>query len=215
MKKFSFIIAILITGLLGVSSCKKEKEPEPAPAPTPAPTPATSINSSYRSTYTMDGTDVSLVYGSSNFSMSYGAGGDIGSGGSASHRYYDATIADQNDKGITITKGTMDIPAGGYGTEAQFAAFFPAGTYSYSPAGAMNPDGIVVSYWDGTTNWRSDNGTGNQSGSVFTMVASQVVTGTSDYTVKFYATYNCKVYDDGGNVKTITNGVFIGDFAKL
>jgi hypothetical protein len=217
MKKQPLLIILLMAGLLSVTSCKKDKDKEPTPTPMPTPTPtALTINSSYRATYSLDGTAVSNVYGDAGFNMSYGAGGGISSDGiNPSTRYFDGSVTDANDKGITITKGTLSVASGGYPSDTAFRAFFPAGSYSYSPAGAVNPAGIVVGYYDGTTFWTTDKGTANQTGSAFSIVASQNVTGRSDYTMKVYATFNCKLYDGNGNVKTLTSGVFIGDFANL
>jgi hypothetical protein len=216
MKRSSLIIILVLVGLLGLMSCKKDKESDPTPTPTPTPTPAPlSISSSYRATYTLNGTAISNIQGDASFNMSYGAGGDIGSGGSPSSRYFDSWVTNSSDIGLGITKGTLNVPAGGYPTNAAFGTFFPAGAVSYSPVGTVNPNGIVVSYWDGTTQWATNLGTGDQTGSAFSIVASQNVSGASDYTMKVYATFNCKLYDENGNVKTLTSGVFIGDFANL
>jgi len=213
MKKTTFLLIGLIVSVFSIVSCKKKDDPAPAPT-TPTTTAPTSINSTRQATFKLDGTKVSYVFGNANFDMSYGAGGGIGSGGSPTTRYFDASIGNVSGVGITITKGTLVVAAGGYPSDAEFATFFPVGTVAYSPA-LSNPNGIEISYWDGTTQWKSNFGTADQTGSAFSIVDRKFTTMGGDYTVKTYLTFNCKLYDGSGNVKTLTDGVFIGDFANL
>ncbi|OFY86645.1 MAG: hypothetical protein A3F72_09780 [Bacteroidetes bacterium RIFCSPLOWO2_12_FULL_35_15] len=215
MTKTTFISIIFISAVLSTMSCKKKDDP--APAASGPTTPATlTINSSYQASFSLDGTAISYIQSNPDFSLSYGAGGSIGSGGSPTNREFNASAGLQStNAAITITKGTLTVVAGGYPSNSEFLAFFPAGAVGYAPATSGSHNGIVVSYWDGTTNWTSDNGTADQTGSVFNFVATKNVANPQDYDVKFYATFNCKLYDGAGNMKTLTNGNFIGDFANI
>jgi hypothetical protein len=215
MKNRIFISIIISCGLLTAVSCKKKKEDEPVPVAPAAPaSTALSINSDYQAKYTLNGTNVSDVNGGSDFNMYNvveASTNPIGYGPSTFA--YGSFIGKMtNDVGIDVLKGTITLPNGGSPpSDSEFMALFPTGAAAYS-AGAAN--GVIVSYWDGSVYWRSDLGTADQSGSTFNIVDRKAVT-ASDYSVKVYATFNCKVYDGNGNSKTITNGTFIGVFAKI
>lgn len=212
MKKITvpFIIA---TCLLGVISCKKDSNTPVTPI-TPPSSSTLSINSDYQAKYTLNGTAISDVNGGSDFNMYNTVDGSTNPVGFGPSTFiYSCGIGKaSNDVGIDIEKGTITLVNGGSPpSDSAFLALFPVGTATFS-AGAAN--GVVISYWDGTTSWRSDLGTADQTGSVFKIVDRKTVA-SSYYAVKVYATFNCKLYDGAGNSKTITNGSFIGDFEKI
>ena len=215
MKKRIFIILVIIGGLFTVVSCKKKKKDEPAPVtPTAPASTALNINSDYQAKYTLNGASVSDVNGGSDFIMSNSVDASTNPIGFGPSTFaYSCSIGKaSNDVGIDILKGTITLPNGGSPpSDSAFYALFPVGTALFS-AGAAN--GVVISYWDGTTSWRSDLGTADQTGSLFTIVDRKTVA-SSYYDVKVYATFNCKLYDGNGNVKTVTNGTFIGSFEKI
>jgi hypothetical protein len=93
-----------------------------------------------------------------------------------------------------------------------FKAFFNPGTYSYSPD-AVN--GLKISYYESGTEWSTDLGSQDQTGSSFVVTDNREQSGTSDYTVKIKATFNCKLYDGSGQSKIFTEGVFIGFFSNF
>lgn len=211
MKKITLIVIALSTSLCCVMSCKKKNE-EPAPA-TPTGSTALTINSAYQAKYALDGTNYADINGT-DFEMANGADNSINSigAGPSTFKYSSGIWKESTGKGIDIKKGTITLPNGGAPpSDAEFLALFSTGASSYSINGA---NGIVITFWDGTTNWGSDLGTGVQTGSLFNILDRQAVTST-DYTVKVFATFNCKLYDGLGNVKTLTNGSFIGAFAKI
>jgi hypothetical protein len=103
------------------------------------------------------------------------------------------------EKGTLYYVGTLDDNA--------FANFFKPGTYPYSPTGKYPMNGIKIVYFDSQGNdWSSDYAPGTQTGSNFTITASSDATQLFDKTMKVSATFNCKVYNQQGQSKTITNG---------
>ena len=65
--------------------------------------------------------------------------------------------------------------------------------------------------------WRTDKGIGNQSGSKFVNTNWQDITypwTTTSFPQRVTADFNCKIYDDDGRSKQITNGWHAYHFAK-
>ena len=98
-------------------------------------------------------------------------------------------------------------------TNATFKAFFTPNTYLFAPD---NTEGVTIFWGDPTgTDWSTDNAPGTQTGSAFNIVSVADEPGQPDYTVRVTATFNCKLYDAAGNSKTLTNGKYVGLFAKF
>ena len=99
-------------------------------------------------------------------------------------------------------------------TDAEFKNFFSVGSYPYAPPTWLN--GVSVGWSDESGKfWSSDNLPGTQSGSTFTI--TNVVDDAADfpnYGVKVTIEFSCKIYDDAGISKTITNGKFVGVYSK-
>lgn len=71
-------------------------------------------------------------------------------------------------------------------------------------------DGVVVSYIapDGTM-WTTDQGTGDQTGSSFTIVSKEAVSHWM-YQARVLVTFSCKLYNGTGDVMTLTNASMRG-----
>lgn len=120
---------------------------------------------------------------------------------------------------IPAGKTAMEVSKGllyNYPTRnnTEFKTFFNLGNYSY-----MNPpsvsDGAIVSWFDQNgTEWRTDNAPANQDGSRFAVVLVEEAALTPIYTVAITFTFDCKLYDGNGNVKTLTGGRYKGVFGK-
>jgi hypothetical protein len=214
MKIKSILSMLVITASFSVISCKKEKSPEPVPAPTtPASAASTDINSSYQASFSFSGSAVSYTSTAPTWDMSYGTAHTINTTGGFNKFRYDGTLNfGSTGKSFTVQKGAIVLPSGTSPSDSQFLAFYAAGTFSYDPAA---DNGIVVSYFDGSTTWSTAIGAATQTGSSFKIIDKKAITGNTDYTVKIYSTFNCTVYDGAGNSKVITNGKYIGDFAKF
>ncbi len=99
-------------------------------------------------------------------------------------------------------------------TDSQFKNFFSVGTYQYAPVGWAN--GISVEWKDGTGKyWNTDKAPGIQAGSTFKITAIEDdPVEFPKYSVKVTIEFSCKVYDDLGSSKTITDGKYVGVFTK-
>jgi hypothetical protein len=206
------IIAIgnvtLLVLALAMVSCKKE-ESTPTPTTTTPTTPtATTASSTPQFTGSIDGTSVSHQTGYVGFSNSASVGSGMPSNFSYSGQILDAAF----NTVISVEKGNLNLPGGGYPSNSEFSSFIPSGVYAFD-ATLMN--GIVVTYYSGGTEWSSALGSGDQTGSVFTVVERFESTATGDFRVKYKATFNCKVYDGLGGQKVITNGVIVSSFENF
>jgi hypothetical protein len=86
-----------------------------------------------------------------------------------------------------------------------YKVMFSEKSYAYGSL-ANTTGGVFVSYYDaGGTFWASDLGSGNTTGSNFTITSHQDVDGTG-YDGITTATFNCTVYDGNGNSQVVTDG---------
>ena len=212
---------ILLTSLVlfvFVIGCKKkdsnntpeETQPTTTGSTTGGTTGGSSITATTapQATFALDGVSTSYI---SNGTTIYGGSGTSGGGSGAT--VYSSDIDDGNSVTyININKGTLtyttSIP-----TDNQFKAFYPISSIPYS-VNAVN--GVEVSIFIGGTEWSTSKGTANQTGSTFNIVQTvdnPDLSGT--FYLKVKATFSCKVYDGAGNSKTITNGLYIGDFGNF
>ena len=88
--------------------------------------------------------------------------------------------------------------------------FFTPGFYPY--AASSSEDGAGVGWEDPSGEfWSSENLPATQTGSLFNLVSTEeIITPFYGKILKLTATFNCKLYDRAGNVKTLTNGKFVG-----
>lgn len=205
---FVCVISALVAGSV---SCKKKKSsttPTPTPTPTtPAPT-AIDINHSGIAEYEVEGAKFSYpsngITGGMGTSASYAA-----SMSGTSTASYSGYYTKGSTTYFSITKGTIKTPGIGRPGEDAFRAFFVVGNVNYSP---NNVDGIVIEHTDASgTLWTTDKGNALQTGSVFKIETVKEIDANYQQ-MKIYATFNCKLYDDNGNSKTLTNGKFVGYF---
>lgn len=203
-KGFNIIIALCVIVIL-ISSCKKEG----AEAPVPNPSAILNINSIYQANFTLDGTQKSYVYGNGNFHSNFG-GWDHTPIDTLDYFIYSSAIGDTAGVGVTIKLGPIKALMGYRPDYSDFATLYSSDTVSY--ISLLSRRSVIVEYRDGTKLW--DSSYGNQIGSNFKIVETQVDTllsGTTIY-LKTHMTFNCKLYDADGNVKILTNGLFIGSF---
>lgn len=104
---------------------------------------------------------------------------------------------------------------------ARFKSFFTPGGYLYGNSGNTTPqattisNGIVI-YWmdENGVLWHSDYSI-NQSGRYFMITSVEDFSIVPTYQIKVKANFACKLFDNNGNSKTLTNGKFYGLFGKL
>lgn len=114
--------------------------------------------------------------------------------------------------GMVVSKGLLyNYPTR---NNTEFKTFFNLGNYPYANPPAVTDGGYISWYDRNGTEWRSDNAPADQSGSRFAVVLVEEVATTPVYTVGITFTFDCKLYDAGGNVKTLTGGRFKGIFGK-
>jgi hypothetical protein len=115
--------------------------------------------------------------------------------------------------GMGFSKGILHNYTNINNTE--FKTFFNLGIYPYS-ANQSVTDGVNVTWYDENgTEWSTDNGAADQTGSNFQIITVVDAAGTSGYyTIGVTAVFNCKLYDSNGNMKTLAAGKYYGQFEK-
>jgi hypothetical protein len=109
-------------------------------------------------------------------------------------------------------------------TATAFRNFFTLGSYNYEflqdviPPFTPVKNGIALRWSDeNSVPWRTDNGSGNQTGSFFTITGKEDMVYPWTFTpgsTRFTADFKCKLYDSQGNMKLLTNGKLAFYFAK-
>lgn len=209
MKNIIIVAAVLITLIFGCK--KKESTPEPDPAPSTTGSSTTggiTINSVPQATFVLDGVSKSYI---TNNTTIYSGSSNGSSGGD--NFVYGSGLDDGNSiTYISIDKGTLVTGGTGNPTDAVFKAFFSTGSKSYSP-NAVNGIEIAMSDANGVS-WSTS--LGSQAGSTFNIDQNQdSPDAIGNYYLKVKATFSCKLYDASGNVKVLTNGVYVGEFGNF
>ncbi len=212
----SVVIAICIFG------CKKKESTPDAPATTTSGTTTggtttgggstiIDVNSTPQTTFAINGSPVTYIADE----VVNTSGSGVGSSGGDNFNY-SSGISNMSGtiEYIGFTKGTLNTAGTGNPTDAVFKAFFALGSKPYS----LNyVSGIEASMTDAAgVTWTTSKGTGNQTGSTFTIdqiLDSPDLSGI--YYAKVKISFSCKLYDGSGNVKTITNGVYVGYFGNI
>jgi hypothetical protein len=208
------ILTVLILSAFIFGCKKKETTTTPAPASSTTGGGTTTggstidINSVPQATFVLDGVSKSYV---SNNSTIY-SGSSNGSSGNDNFVYGSGLDDGNLINYISIEKGTLVTGGSGNPTDAVFKAFFSVGTKSYSPSAA---NGIEIAMYDANgVSWSTS--LGSQTGSTFTI---DQIKDNPDLAGNFYLTvkvsFSCKLYNASGNVKVLTNGVYVGDFGNF
>jgi PKD repeat protein len=115
------------------------------------------------------------------------------------------TELESGDKNIIIGKGTLSWECANPAPKQSFKDFFAPGTSLYS-RNALN--GIEITHNDGLKTWSTSNGSADQSGSSFVISSITEETLLGNYYIRVSGSFNCRLYDDAGNVKTISSATF-------
>ncbi|MBC7848463.1 MAG: hypothetical protein H7Y31_01945 [Chitinophagaceae bacterium] len=116
---------------------------------------------------------------------------------------------------IGVSKGKMLDYSNA--TPATFTAYFSPGNYPYAPPSYNDGNGIQIFWTDPTgKEWSTINGTANQTGSTFKIIS---VADSFDALGRVYRDvkmeFTCKLYDEAGAVKQLTNGEMFVVFGML
>lgn len=206
------ILPFVFIGLVLTSACKKDDNDDDD---NNNPFEVT-INSYPQFSGMIDGAEIS--YNSTNgYGLGFGADQDIDTNDLTTASYDAYLTPSENDTTplFQVSLGTLSFQNGTL-TNNQFANLFQVGDYPYS-IDALN--GVEI-YWrdQNDTLWSTSFGTANQVGNVFTLTDKQVepdLQGTGYYAVKAKMTFNCTLYDNSGNSKALTDGIFVAYFVKF
>lgn len=193
------LLLSLLTVLSFVTACKKND-------------PTTSTDSEFYYEATIDGAKFNLSVPSDNANPDFSAGSGLNALGFDAT--YTSNISDYrpNGTGMFVSKGILiDYQTS---TDQEFRNFFAPGNYNYALIG---DEGVSVSWVDKTGKlWATDNASGDQTGSSFKIISTEDAPGDirGRLYVKTKIQFNCKLYDEAGNVKQ-ASGTYVGLFGKI
>lgn len=198
MKKLTLLFSLSIALFLS-QGCKGDED-------TPAPAESWSLNNDPKFEAKVEGAKVRYTTARDviGIEVSSEMGPDL------STFSFGTSFSDINyTRGIYITKGTVEQFGGGYITEENFVNFFEKGEVNYS---VDADDGMEIVYVDADgTEWSTSNQSGDQTNSSFNF---KILRDESfvDLYMKYLATFNCTLYDDGDSSIQLTDGKCIGYF---
>jgi hypothetical protein len=211
MKKLIYLCLALIM----VSACKKDSDNE-TPAPTPTPTGNTNtggitVNSVSQVSVKIDGVPFAKVVDGTNVEEVNSSYSAVNPMPDTSRGRYASSLSNPITSEMYIEVGKGEIVMQGWGpSDATFKAFFNPGSYSYSTTWL---NGVYIMMEIGGVEYSTLN-PGSQAGSTFTITDRLEFTGGL-YSVKVKITFNCKLYNASGGVKTVTEGTYIGYFQNM
>jgi len=198
-----------------LQSCKKDKKSDPVPA---AGTNSNTNDALFYFTGSVDGATKSFIQDGKNDSVSSAAGASNSIGVDYSTFKYSTyvaivgSLADVIEKeSIGIMKGTLKEFSTSVASDSMFFAFFKKGSAQYS-TGAAN--GIEITYFDrNKKEWSTS--LGSQTGSTFTFDSIEEDKSLFGSFIHFTASFSCKVYDENGSFKIISNGKMKSSFQNM
>jgi len=206
MHQFKTILLLMaIPAVLSLNGCKKDDDDDKNTGGG-----SVTVNSDPQSTFKVDGTSASLKTGVGGVGQYFFNDGEIATFPDSSESIYGSGFDKDNGNTpiIEFSKGTFKytIPS----DSAAFSNFFAPQSYSYS---VNAEDGVKITWYDSNGDmWSTDMGSGNQSGSTFTIEDRRAYTFSGEKYVRIKASFNCTVYNGLGGSKTITDGVSVMDF---
>lgn len=119
-----------------------------------------------------------------------------------------------NSGGIMILKTFNDLTSSEQISLENYRTLYALKSYNYGARVANSNqrtgvDGAIVYYTDNNgVYWATDLGTADQTGSTFEITENLGASGDAKSIIK--ATFSCKLYNDAGGMKILTNGEFRG-----
>ncbi|MFN8166899.1 MAG: hypothetical protein U0X76_12250 [Bacteroidia bacterium] len=203
-------ISVLLIALFFISSCKKESDVHPDIVGTPGGT--LNANSVPEVTGKIDGVPFSLVVNNFNIiEMDTAEYYPLISTSSYLALYLDAIADTVAKQGFLFdrTFGINSIPP----SDSLFVSQFNSGAWSFLAAGN---EIFNISYVDQNGDqWDTSSGTADQTGSNFNVSEKLVIHKNGRTGVLLKATFNCKLYDNSGHVKNLTNGSAIFQYQNF
>ncbi|HNS13192.1 MAG TPA: hypothetical protein PKM97_11315 [Bacteroidia bacterium] len=208
MKKIN--LTLLVIAFLGLLSCSKNEKDTVSPSPAPSTT--INVNSPSQYSIVFDGTTYSHIDGVQDFQESVGWSSSLATFPDTSSTTFSSGLENINSniESFYIELGRVYFLGNEVDTSV-FKSFLQTGARNYSVDPA---NGVSIGFTDPSgTYWSSSLGSANQNGSLFSITEYKALGMVLwSYQVKIKATFNCKVYDFNGNVKTVTDGVYVGVF---
>jgi len=212
-------IPVVLAAMLFVATgCNSDDDDQVTPPG--GGTPTGGVPSGDHATFTLDGQLITISISGNTVMSTFASSAQSGGIYQENQGTTVASLTGIPPQGINWARlKEIDISASstGYPTNAAIDAMFQVQSYPYGKSinevGAANSmDGVRVAYY-GTdqVEWATDKGTANQTGSTFSIVSiTPLSTPTQVANYSILVEFSCKLYDDNGNVKTLTDGSMRG-----
>ncbi len=218
LTSFRSIPVVLATMLFVVTGCSPDDD-DPA-TPSGGGTPTGGVPSGDHAMFTLDGQPMSISISGNTVMSVFASSAQSGGIYQENQGTTVASLTGIPPQGINWARlKAIDVSSSpsGYPTNAEIDAMFQVLSYPYGKSinevGAANSmDGVRVSYY-GTdqVEWATDKGTADQTGSTFSIISKTPLpnpTQVANYSI--LVEFSCKLYDDNGNMKTLTDGSMRG-----
>ncbi len=213
MKVISKITFLLIAFSIAFASCKKDDEGSGTTDPPPNPASANYFAA------TIGGINVSYEAGTNNITSFTDASLNLATLPDTSTASYGASLGSYDAASGEITpvfeikKGTLRFAPAPNPENAIFKDFFGVGIHPFSP---FAESGFEVEWYDSSgVLWSTSLGTALQTGSFLEIETITEIEQYNNYYIRTKISFSCKLYDDAGNSKQLTDGKFLGEFENL
>ena len=212
MKHYSYLL--LMSLLVFTAGCKKNDDDDSSSNGGGSSTGGITIDSPWQYTISVDGTTFAKTENDAEVDGVWSNSTDLNLPPDSTTNNYNAALYN------SVTGATyFEIYRNGHrylgatAEDSEFLHYFDAGTYPYS---VENVNGVSIRWVDSNGDvWGSDMGTGDQTGSQFTIDQVKEVTGGGYYTIKVLTHFNCKLYNGLGQSKTLTSGKYVCKFQNF
>lgn len=214
LKKLLVPVAILCVLATG---CKKDKDNDPTPAQPSNPTFSSATNPEVG--FKINGAAVAYKNGIGNIQQGLSTGASLGQPNNEAVQgafLYQDIDPNTTRTWFNIDKGTLVWAWGNSLDSTQWKNFWAPGSYTYvaEEFNTATQQGVRISFEDSNdVYWSTIQGNADQTGSTFNITKSLFYMFWGEKYMKVQFTFNCKVYDVAGNMKTITDGSGVLDFA--
>ena len=200
MKRIIYFVSVLMLTL----SCQPE-EVEPN-------TSTNSEPSTYFVSFDLDGISVTEENGVGGYQMGYSNGSGVDAVNDAisvdpGSGFYNFQNEEEPNSGISFMNNNFVLSEYSSDNAAALATIFTIGAHSYSLNGSP-VEGVQFDYSENNVLWSTDE-MAQPSSSIFSVTESIASTGPlGDDQREVKGTFNCKVFNESGDSKVITNGQF-------
>jgi hypothetical protein len=213
MKHYSYLLFMML--VIFTSGCKKKEDDDDSSSSNGSgSTSGITIDSPWQYTIKVDGTTYTKTENDAEVDGVWSNNTELNTWPDSSTNNYNAALYNNisGDTYFEIYRNGHRY-VGATAENSEFLHYFDAGSYPYS---VENVNGVSIRWVDSNgITWGTDIGTGDQTGSQFTIDQTKEATGYNYSTIKVLSHFNCKLYNGLGQSKTLTDGKYVCKFQNF